>query len=104
MQYRTVEGLVQISFFVHESDKDLAVQKLEKIGVPESAVGFKTFPPSPYIREQWIVNINQTKSEFCVNCNHVNTSHQENEESDKCYGLDKAGNICNCIKFIPIEK
>lgn len=106
MKYKTVEGLIEIRFFVYETDQELAVEKLKKIGIPPSALAFKSFPPSPYIKPQWIVNVNQSKSEVCVNCVHVNNSHQKGIgiDNDKCYGLDKEGNVCNCIKFIPVEK
>lgn len=104
MKYKTVEGLIEIRFFVYESEQPLAEKKLAKIGIPSSALAFKKFPPSPYIKPQWIVSMSETKAETCVNCNHINNSHQKGNEDDRCYGLDRSGNVCNCIKFIPVEK
>lgn len=96
------QDALQAIIFIRPADKEVLISKLEKIGIPREKVTWKLFPNS--MLSTYIIEVTQLKLQYCINCNHVEESHEVSQSGDRCYGLNKEGNVCSCIKFISTQK
>lgn len=98
------QDALQAIIFIRPADKEILISKLEKIGITREQITWKLFPNS--MLSTYIIEVTQLKLQYCINCNHVEESHEvlQLHTNDRCYGLNKEGKVCNCIKFISTQK